>query len=47
MDEWLKRYTEAWRIWRWQVIRCALVHPKPVAEIAHELGLSVRKTLSS
>lgn len=40
MDERLKRCTESWRIRRWQVIRCALVHPKPAAEIALELGLA-------
>jgi hypothetical protein len=44
IDERLKHGTKAWRIQHWQVIRCALVHPKPAAEIALELGL-VRQTV--
>jgi len=40
IDERIKHTTEAWRMRRWQVIRCALVHPKPAAEIALELGLA-------
>ena len=40
IDERIKHTTEAWRMRRWQVIRCALVHPKPAAEIALEVGLS-------
>ena len=40
VDERIKRCTEPWRIRRWQVIRCALVHPKPAAEIALEVGLA-------
>jgi transposase len=40
IDERIKHTTEAWRRRRWQVIRCALVHPKPAAEIALEIGLA-------
>ena len=40
IDERIKHATEAWRIRRWQVVRCALVHPKPAAEIALEIGLA-------
>jgi transposase len=40
LDERIKQCTESWRIRRWQVIRCALVHPKPAAEIALEVGLA-------
>jgi transposase len=40
IDEHIKHTTEAWRMRRWQVIRCALVHPKPAAEIALEVGLA-------
>jgi transposase len=40
IDARIKRCTEPWRIRRWQVIRCALVHPKPAAEIALEVGLA-------
>jgi transposase len=40
IDARIKRCTEPWRIRRWQVIRCALVHPKPAAEIGRELGLA-------
>jgi transposase len=40
IDARIKACTEAWRIRRWQVIRCALVHPKPAAEIALEVGLA-------
>jgi transposase len=40
IDARIKQCTEPWRIRRWQVIRCALVHPKPAAEIALEVGLA-------
>jgi transposase len=40
IDERIKQCTEPWRMRRWQVIRCALVHPKPAAEIALEVGLA-------
>ena len=40
IDARLRRCTEPWRIRRWHVIRCALVHPKPAAEIALEVGLA-------
>jgi transposase len=40
IDERIKHATEAWRIRRWQVIRCALVNPKPAAEIALAIGLA-------
>jgi transposase len=40
IDERLKHTTEAWRMRRWQVIRCALVNPKPATEIALEVGLA-------
>jgi len=40
IDARIKQETRAWRIRRWQVIRCALVHPKPAAEIALEVGLA-------
>src|ERR671919_646605 len=40
IDERIKCTTEAWRRRRWQVIRCALVNPKPAAEIALEIGLA-------
>jgi transposase len=40
IDTRIKQCTEPWRIRRWQVIRCALVHPKPAAEIALEVGLA-------
>ena len=40
IDERIEHTTEAWRMRRWQVIRCALVHPKPAAEIALEVGLA-------
>jgi transposase len=40
IDERIKRATEAWRMRRWQVMRCALVNPKPAAEIALEVGLA-------
>jgi biotin operon repressor len=40
IDERIKHATEAWRIRHWQVIRCALVNPKPAAEIALEIGLA-------
>jgi transposase len=40
IDVRIKQCTEPWRIRRWQVIRCALVHPKPAAEIALEVGLA-------
>ncbi|HZC00818.1 MAG TPA: hypothetical protein VE844_05480, partial [Gammaproteobacteria bacterium] len=39
-DERIKQCTAPWRIRRWQVIRCALVNPKPAAEIALEVGLA-------
>lgn len=38
IDERIKQCTAPWRIRRWQVIRCALVNPKPAAEIAREVG---------
>ena len=44
IDARIKTCTESWRIRRWQVIRCALVHPKPAAEIALEVGLA-RQTI--
>ena len=40
IDARIKQCTESWRIRRWQVIRCALVHPKPAAEIALEVGVA-------
>jgi transposase len=40
IDEQIKHYTESWCIRRWQVIRCALVPPKPAAEMALEVGLA-------
>lgn len=40
IDERIKPCTAPWRIRRWQVIRCALVNPKPAAEIALEVGLA-------
>lgn len=40
IDKRIKHCTQAWRMRRWQVIRCALVHPKPASEIALELGLA-------
>jgi transposase len=40
IDARIKQCTEPWRIRRWQVIRCALVHPKPAAELALEVGLA-------
>ena len=40
IDARIKQCTEPWRIRRWQVIRCALVHPKSAAEIALEVGLA-------
>jgi transposase len=40
IDERIKQCTAPWRIRRWQVIRCALVNPKPAAEIALEVGLA-------
>jgi transposase len=40
IDARIKQCTEPWRIRRWHVIRCALVHPKPAAEIALEGGLA-------
>jgi transposase len=40
IDARIKQCTEPWRLRRWQVIRCALVHPKPAAEIALEVGLA-------
>lgn len=40
IDARIQQCTQAWRIRRWQVIRCALVHPKPAAEIALEVGLA-------
>ena len=40
IDEQIKHGTESWRIRRWQVIRCALGHPKPAAEMALEVGLA-------
>jgi hypothetical protein len=40
IDARIKACTAAWRIRRWQVIRCAFVHPKPAAEIALEVGLA-------
>ena len=43
VDEIAARITacpEAWRIRRWQGIRCAFVHPKPAAEMALEVGLA-------
>jgi transposase len=40
IDARIKQETQAWRIRRWQVIRCALVHPKSAAEIALEVGLA-------
>ncbi len=40
IDARIKQETQAWRIRRWQVIRCALVHPKSAAEIAREVGLA-------
>jgi transposase len=40
IDARIKQCTEPWRIRRWQVIRCAVVNPKPAAEIALEVGLA-------
>jgi transposase len=40
IDGRIEHTTEAWRMRRWQVIRCALVNPKPAAEIALEIGLA-------
>ena len=40
IDARMKQETQAWRIRRWQVIRCALVPPKSAAEIALEVGLA-------
>ena len=40
IDERIKQCTAPWRIRRWQVIRCALVPPKPAAEIALQIGLA-------
>ena len=40
IDERIEHTTEAWRMRRWQVVRCALVNPKPAAEIALEIGLA-------
>ena len=40
IDEQIKHGTESWCIRRWQVIRCALGHPKPAAEMALEVGLA-------
>jgi len=40
IDTRMRQCTEPWRIRRWQVIRCALVNPKPAAEIALEVGLA-------
>ena len=40
IDERLKRCTAPWRVRRWQVIRWALVNPKPAAELAPEVGLA-------
>jgi transposase len=40
IDARINQLTQAWRIRRWLVIGCALVHPKPAAEIAQELGLA-------
>ncbi len=40
IDARIKQCTEPWRIRRWHVIRCALVHPKPAAESALEVGLA-------
>ncbi len=40
IDARLKQCTEPWRIRRWHVIRCALVHPQSAAEIALEGGLA-------
>ena len=40
IDTRMKQCIEPWRIRRWQVIRCALVNPKPAAEIALEVGLA-------
>jgi hypothetical protein len=40
IDERIQHATEAGRIRRWQVIRCALVNPKPAADIALEGGLA-------
>jgi transposase len=40
IDARIKHATEAWRIRRWQVVRCARIHPKPAAEIALEIGFA-------
>jgi len=40
IDARIKQCKESWRIRRWQVIRCALVHPKPAPEIALEVGVA-------
>jgi transposase len=40
IDARMRQCTEPWRIRRWQVIRCALVNPRPAAEIALEVGLA-------
>src|SRR5437588_4794825 len=40
IDERIKQCTAPWRIRSWQVIRCALVNPKPAAEIALRVGLA-------
>src|SRR5262249_9389553 len=40
IDARIKQETQAWRIRRWQVIRCALGHPKSAAEIALGVGLA-------
>ena len=40
IDARIKHCTEPWRSRRWHVIRCALVHLKPAAEIALEVGVA-------
>jgi hypothetical protein len=40
IDARIKRCTEPWRLRRWQVMRCALVNPRPAAELALEAGLA-------